>query len=194
MKRNRGTPADTGMVRSYVAIVLLVVALQASNAAAFEMGGHVKSLASVVSIPGDSLLQDFSDDPARDINLDVRLNLSGNSGAWSWRSDYQLLAQQGDRLKLVQQHPNLGFIDNALTDDDRRVFDLSKRISDQDDRVITQRLDRLYLTHTSDKTVLKIGRQAVSWGNGIIYNPVDFLKTKDTPPKDTQKKNPDHKR
>ena len=181
----------TGMVRSCVAIVLLVMTLQAGNAAAFELGGHIKSLASVVNIPGDSLLQDFSDDPARDISLDARLNLSGNSGAWSWRSDYQLLAQQGDRLKLVQQHPNLGFIDKALTDDDRRVFDLSKRISDQDDRVITQRLDRLYLTHTSDKTVLKIGRQAVSWGNGIIYNPVDFFNPFDPAAIDTEYKTGD---
>jgi len=179
------------MKRNSVCTAMLLMVLHSGQAQAFELGGHVKSLASVVNIPGDSLLQDFSDDPARDISLDARLNLSGNSGAWSWRSDYQLLAQQGDRLKLVQQHPNLGFIDSALTDDDRRVFDLSKRISDQDDRVITQRLDRLYLTHTSDKTVLKMGRQAVSWGNGIIYNPVDFFNPFDPAAIDTEYKTGD---
>jgi hypothetical protein len=165
--------------------------LLCGQAQALELGGHIKSLMSVVDIPDDSLLQDFSDDPARDINLDMRLNLSDNSGAWSWRSDYQLLAQQGDRLKLVQQHPNLGFIDSALTDDERRVFDLSKRISDQDHRVITQRLDRLYLTHTTDKTVLKMGRQALSWGNGIIYNPVDFFNPFDPAAIDTEYKTGD---
>ncbi len=191
MKRNRDASAYTGNIRSCAAIALLVIALQANNVVALELRGHVKSLMSVVNIPGDSLLQDFSDDPARDINLDARLNLSSNSGAWSWQSDYQLLAQQGDRLKLVQKYPNLGFIDSALTDDERRVFDLSKRISDQDDRVITQRLDRLSLSHTTDKTVLKIGRQAVSWGNGIIYNPVDFFNPFDPAAIDTEYKTGD---
>ena len=179
------------MKRNSVCTTLLLMALHCGQAQALETGGHVKSLASVVNIPGDSLLQDFSDDPARDINLDVRLKLADNRGAWSWQSDYQLLAQQGDRLKLVQQHPNLGFIDSALTDDDRRVFDLSKRISDQDDRVITHRLDRLYLTHSTDKTVLKIGRQAVSWGNGMIYNPVDFFNPFDPAAIDTEYKTGD---
>jgi len=177
-------PACAGMT-------LLLMALLSGQAQALETGGHVKSLISVVNIPGDSLLQEFSDDPARDISLDARLNLSGNSGAWSWQSDYQLLAQQGDRLKLVQEYPNLGFIDSALTDDDRRVLDLSHRISDQDDRVITQRLDRLTLSHTTDKTVLKIGRQAVSWGNGIIYNPVDFFNPFDPAAIDTEYKTGD---
>ena len=179
------------MKRNSVCPTLLLMALLCGQAQALELGGRVKSLMSVVNIPGDSLLQDFSDDPARDINLDARLNLSGNNGAWSWQSDYQLLAQQGDRLKLVQKYPNLGFIDSAQTDDERRVFDLSKRISDQDDRVITQRLDRLSLSHTTDKTVLKIGRQAVSWGNGIIYNPVDFFNPFDPAAIDTEYKTGD---
>jgi len=36
-------------------------------------------------------------------------------------------------------------------------------------------MDRLHLAYTGDKTVLRVGRQAVSWGNGLIYNPVDFF-------------------
>ena len=40
--------------------------------------------------------------------------------------------------------------------------------------LVEHRLDRLYLAHASDTTVVKIGRQAISWGNGLIYNPVDF--------------------
>jgi hypothetical protein len=88
---------------------------------------------------------------------------------------YQLQARQGDLLELQQRYPQFGFNTTALTDDDRRILDLSHNISERNDRVIAHRLDRLYLSHTSEKTVLKIGRQAVSWGNGIIYNPVDFF-------------------
>ncbi len=169
----------------------LFITLHAGNAAAFELRGHIKPQLSVVNLPGDSLLQNFSDDPASDTALDVRVNLSDNKGAWSWHSDYQLQARQGDLLEFQQRFPQFGFNDSALTDDDRRVFDLSRRISDRDDRVISHRMDRLYLSHTSAKTVLKIGRQAVSWGNGIIYNPVDFFNPFDPTAIDTEYKTGD---
>jgi hypothetical protein len=37
------------------------------------------------------------------------------------------------------------------------------------------RLDRIYLGITGKKTVVRIGRQAVSWGNGLIYTVMDFF-------------------
>ncbi|MDH3634595.1 MAG: hypothetical protein OES20_07805 [Gammaproteobacteria bacterium] len=172
-------------------MTLLITALYFEGVHALELRGHFKPQVTAVNIPGKSLLQDFSDDPAIDANLDLRLNLSGGSGQWSWRSDYQLIAVKGDQLELRQQNPNLGFNAVTLADDEQRVFDLSHRISDQDDRVITHRLDRFYLSHTSNKTVFKIGRQAVSWGNGLIYNPVDFFNPFDPAAIDTEYKTGD---
>ena len=157
----------------------------------WTLRGHVKPQATLANIPADSLLQDFSDDPMRDIGLDLRLILSGNKSAWSWRSDYQLLAQQGDRLELAQQSPLTGFTATRLVDDERRLLDLTHIIDESDDRVVLQRLDRLYLGHTTDRTVFKIGRQAVSWGNGLIYNPVDFFNPFDPAAIDTEYKTGD---
>ena len=174
-----------------IGMTLLIMALHFEQAHALELRGHFKPQITAVNIPGKSLLQDFSDDPATDTNLDLRLNLSGGSGQWSWRSDYQLLAGQGDQLELRQKNPDLGFNRVTLADDEQRVFDLSHRISDQDDRVITHRLDRFYLSHTSNKTVFRIGRQALSWGNGLIYNPVDFFNPFDPAAIDTEYKTGD---
>ncbi|MBT8436497.1 MAG: hypothetical protein KJP11_03920 [Gammaproteobacteria bacterium] len=170
---------------------MLIIALHLEQVHALELRGHFKPQVTVVNIPDDSLLQDFTDDPARDAGFDLRLNLSADTGGWSWNSDYQLIAVDGDQLELRQQNPNLGFNAATLADDEQRVFDLSHRISDQDDRVITHRLDRLYLSHTSNKTVFKIGRQAVSWGNGLIYNPVDFFNPFDPAAIDTEYKTGD---
>lgn len=182
--RVRGGAVCAGMT-------MLVMALHFEQALALELRGHFKPQATVVNIPGDSLLQDFSDDPARDFGFDLRLNLSTDTGDWSWHSDYQLIAVKGDQLELRQQNPNLGFNAVTLADDEQRVFDLSHRISDQDDRLITHRLDRFYLSHTSHKTVFKIGRQAVSWGNGLVYNPVDFFNPFDPAAIDTEYKTGD---
>jgi len=176
---------------AYAGIALLIMALLFEQAHALELRGHFKPQATVVNIPDDSLLQDFTDDPARDTGFDLRLKLSTDVGGWSWHSDYQLIAVKGDQLELRQQNPDLGFNAVTLADDEQRVFDLSHRISDQDDRVITHRLDRFYLGHTSNKTVFKIGRQAVSWGNGLIYNPVDFFNPFDPAAIDTEYKTGD---
>jgi hypothetical protein len=145
----------------------------------------------LVDIPSDSALQEFSDHPARDIGLDLRLNLSGDAANWSWHTDYQLLAKKGDQTELMQQHPIPGFSNASVIDDERRVLDLSHIVSERDDRVVAHRLDRFYLGHTTDKTVFKIGRQAVSWGNGMIYNPVDFFNPFDPAEIDTEYKTGD---
>ena len=175
-------------IQSCLALTLLAAC---SVVQAYEMRGHFKPQATIVDIPGDSALQDFSDDPALDAGFDFRLNFSGGANNWSWQTDYQLLARQGDQTELLQLGTIPGFGGGAAVDDDHRVLDLSSRITDEDDRVVAHRIDRLYLRHTSDKTVIKIGRQAVSWGNGVIYNPVDFFNPFDPAAIDTEYKTGD---
>jgi len=161
------------------------------NAPAYDLRAHAKLQTSATNLPADSLLRDFSDDPMRDTGVDLRLNFSDRAGGWRWRADYQLQAAQGDRLELRQQTSLAGFGASALPEDDLRLFDLTHRISDADDRVIAHRLDRLYLGYSSAKTVLNFGRQAVSWGNGLIYNPVDFFNPFDPAAIDTEYKTGD---
>ena len=160
-------------------------------ARAVDMRGHIKPQALAADLPADSLLQDFSDDPTRDVGVDLRVNLAGVAAAWSWQLDYQLLARQGDQLELAQQIALPGFGSKAIPDDERRLFDLSHRISEGDDRVIAHRIDRLSLGYTTPSSVIKLGRQAVSWGNGLIYNPVDFFNPFDPAALDTEYKTGD---
>ncbi|MDH3389467.1 MAG: hypothetical protein OEN02_16375 [Gammaproteobacteria bacterium] len=181
--RGRAIVAAVGMA--------LLTIFFAGNVSALELRGHAKLQATSTGFPSDSLLRDFSDDPARDTGIDLRANFSDRVDGWTWHADYQLLARQGDQLELQQQTSLVDAGYATLPDDERRVFDLTHRISTRDDRVITHRLDRFYLSHTSDKTVFNIGRQAVSWGNGLIYNPVDFFNPFDPAAIDTEYKTGD---
>jgi hypothetical protein len=169
----------------------LALALVSGHANAYDLRAHAKLQATATNLPTDSLLRDFSDDPMRDTGIDLRLNLSDRARGWHWRADYQLQAAQGDRLELQQQTSLAGFAPGALPEDDFRLFDLTHRISDEDDRVVAHRLDRLYLGYSGASTVLKLGRQAVSWGNGLIYNPVDFFNPFDPAAIDTEYKTGD---
>ena len=191
MKPSR-TPAPAGgRVALEIGAALLLFAVCTSQSLAFETRGHVKLQGLGADLPGDSLLQDFSDDPSTDQAASLRLNLSGATSGWSWQGDYQLSLAQGDRVGLRDQ-PSLGGISSrAFVEDDRRILDLAHQISRDDERIIGHRLDRLYIGHSSDQSVWRIGRQAVSWGNGMIYNPVDFFNPFDPAAIDTEYKTGD---
>jgi len=176
----------------FPALLFCLHGLLCSNqSAAVELRGHAKLQATSVDIPADSLLQDAGADPANDGSFELRVNLGERAGAWQWQADYQLLASQGDRLEIRRQNPGFDFGAAAFPDDATRLFDLTHRISESDDRILAHRLDRLYLGHSGARTVIKFGRQAVSWGNGLIYNPVDFFNPFDPAAIDTEYKTGD---
>jgi len=183
-------PATRSLVSSRRLILLLLLSLSC-NAFAFDLRGHVKLQGNIADLPDDSLLRDFSDDPAVDSAVDLRANLEGDAGSWRWHADYQLSLLDGDRVALQQQVPAIGFGGSAFTDDDQRVMDLAHRISDEDDRILGHRLDRFFISHSGEQTVWRIGRQAISWGNGMIYNPVDFFNPFDPAAVDTEYKTGD---
>ena len=64
---------------------------------------------------------------------------------------------------------------SPVLSDDRRLIDLTHLISQEDNSVIVHRLDRFAIDYTGTQTVARAGRQAVSWGNGLIYTPMDFF-------------------
>ncbi len=167
--------------------MLLLLSL-AADANAVELGGHAKIRATSTQLPDDSLLADFGNDPLNDAGTELRLNLRHRAGGWRAFADYQLFVLGGDRYELRRRNPALDFGSAALIEDDNRVFDLTHVISEDDNRAVAHRLDRLYASHTTDKTVLNLGRQAVSWGNGLIYNPLDFFNPFDPAAIDTEYK------
>ena len=146
-----------------------------AQTSSFDYKGHVKYQSLIRDYPSDSFYQLLIDDPAWDNNLDFRFNIATTQSSWKLNADYQLFTKSGDSITLYRQTPQHFLGRNLVTNDDSRILDLTHTISNNNHAVSTHRLDRLFATYTSDKTVLRIGRQAVSWGNGLIYNPMDFF-------------------
>jgi hypothetical protein len=160
-------------------LIAAVLAVLLACAAQAQLLGfksvHVKGQYLLGNYPDDSLLRDLIGTPAHDINADVRLLIDGGKNNFSWQGDYQFIVRSGDTLDLSRLLSGTVLTPNAIQNDDRRLMDLTHTISDNDDSVVLHRMDRLSAGYTGDKTVLRVGRQAVSWGNGLIYNPVDFF-------------------
>jgi hypothetical protein len=135
-------------------------------------GGHIKYAYENTQLPEDSLFRDYEDSPLQDHIGSVRLKFSERIDRVKLSADYQLLAAHGDRLSLIRrtQGGQAGFIDDRY-----RLMDLTHVFSEDTNEVIAHRLDRLAIDVSTENQFLRIGRQAISWGNGMFYNTMDLF-------------------
>jgi len=176
------------MRRSCLFILLaLAGSLEALAGGGFD-GGHTKLQWLGSTYPDDSIFRSALGANTQDQNGELRLKFRGDSGSWSVNADYQFIARFGDSLAVGEQLDSGFFFPPPVPVDDHRWWDLTHEISESDDEILVQRLDRLHLNYTGDKLVLRFGRQAVSWGNGLIYNPMDVFNPFDPAAVDTEYK------
>ncbi len=97
-------------------------------------------------------------------------------------SSYEAFLSGGDTRRksetLKSLFPSLiqsGSLIRNPINDRRRFMDLTKSIDEGRGHILTHRLDRLSVTYTPDWGTFSLGRQVVTWGNGIIFNPMDLL-------------------
>jgi len=64
-------------------------------------------------------------------------------------------------------------------------MDLTHTLKEEDSYILAQRLDRLNFTFKTNWGLVRIGRQAITWGNGLIFNPMDLFNP--FPPADIQR-------
>jgi len=156
--------------------LLLIPALACADLTT-EFDGHTKFRAVGQTYPENSVFRDVVGSESLDLVGNLRLNLKLKSGGWTFDSAYQFLALHGDSLQL-----------SGPPNDDRRLFNLTDVISESSDSAILQRLDRLWLGFASEKAVVRVGRQALSWGNGLAYAPMDLVNPFDPASIDTEYK------
>lgn len=167
------TRLKTGLAACWVSMLLGVPGY--SPAWSGFDGGHIKGRVQATDFPDDSLFSEAVDSPARDQSADLRLNFSWGGPAVGLQAEYQLIGIHGDQLLLSRQFEALPAQVDAYTNDDRRMLDLTHVFSEQDRRVVLHRLDRLSLDLTGERAVARIGRQALSWGNGLVFTPMDIV-------------------
>lgn len=167
----------TGLGRALLSTALFVSAPgMADN---WKFGGHVKYQYTYTDYHADDINAVFGDDPARDHGLDVRLIAENRTGPWDFAAHYELLAVSGDtfesRRRMAAAGISVSGTVTGLPDDRRRLFDLTHETTDRNRLAEVQRLDRLSLGYSGPRESLRVGRQAVSWGDGLVFQPLDFV-------------------
>jgi len=146
----------------------------------YDLGGRVSPQAVITSYPDNSVFEDVFGSSSVDSAFDARVVFGAQHDRWSLEVDYQLVGICSDRLEFTRElseklPEELQGLFPHLPDDSTRLFDLTHVITDSGKTAALQRLDRLAVGYASDHLVMKFGRQAISWGNGLIYTVMDIF-------------------
>ena len=154
-----------------------------------EFGGHTKFNLVGQAWPDDSVFRSALGSSSVDLQGELRLLLEWRNNGWAFDAAYQLVGLNGDSIDLGSSLPaGAQAFFGRLPNDERRLFNLTDVISDSGDSAILHRLDRLWAGYATEKTVLRFGRQALSWGNGLFYAPMDLVNPFDPATIDTEHK------
>ena len=157
----------------------------------FDSGGHLRLRGAVSDPAAGSRLDILDRDRLHDAAFEFRSKHTGRfKQAWQLDIHYEMIGAAGETRQantaVFNQYPTAEtFLSNAGTTDDRRLMDLSHVITAHSDYQIYHRLDRLSITARRDWGSVRIGRQALTWGNGFLFNPMDLFNP--FPPTDVER-------
>jgi len=148
-----------------------------------QWGAHVK-FQGTASRPGErSLFQSLDTGDLYDGYVETRLRnkvLFGDLA--SLETHYEAVLANGDTRRsrntlrrLIPGTSQFAPVADLTPTDDRRLLDLSATIDEGNGHVLYHRLDRLVLSLQPTWGVVRIGRQAATWGNGLLFNPLDLF-------------------
>ena len=146
-------------------------------------GGRLKTSGRVSQTDDDTIFEPVGTGTYWDGSFNFRLiNETFFSDSVFTEIAYELIGAGGDTVRktnelkdLFPNFPTHVFFFGTPLNDDRRLMDLTDTIVDEDSYFLVQRLDRLYLALMPQWGSIKVGRQAITWGNGFVFNPFDLF-------------------
>lgn len=156
-------------------MLLLLLALPVSALAEdWQFGGHAKYQIVASQYSADNVVAIANTPDPLDQYFDIRLKADRKAERWSYSVHYEILGLYGDTVKTLASLPALPALSIAPTDD-RRLFNLSQTFGDGDRLAGVHRIDRAVASYADNQLVMRFGRQAISWGDGLFFNPMDLV-------------------
>ena len=141
----------------------------------WSFGGHTKYQYINTRIPDNSILQGVDGAGLQEHDLEARLKVAARRERLDFKMHAQIIAVHSDTLAIFRSLPGLVTPGADVINDDRRWFNLTHSLGGDNKNAGLVRLDRVNIGYANDKTVLRFGRQAISWGNGLLFTPMDIF-------------------
>ena len=108
-------------------------------------------------------------DPISAVSTGIRAMTDGSEGNLRYEVHANLSYMDGNFVDLLKLE------EASSTAPPATLFDLTAKSNVGTNGRLTANLDRASVSYTTDQTVLKIGRQAITWGMGSVFHPGDFV-------------------
>ncbi|MDH5765751.1 MAG: hypothetical protein OEZ38_07025, partial [Gammaproteobacteria bacterium] len=146
-------------------LLLVVYCFSTQQSQAWTPYGHIKYNLSHIDYPAHAVSAQPGDDQQSFNSIQLRLALDSQWQSLSTEIHYELTVLRS----------NNPYFPAGIDRDRFRALDLTDVVREEQNSYIDQRLDRLSVGYTADHLVFRLGRQAVSWGNGLVFHPMDIL-------------------
>lgn len=145
-----------------------------------DWGGHLRVIGSAAFLDTNAAQRVVDRDPYTDGQVELRLKNRLDLGQrWTFNTHYELVGLGGDTRESASALNDAGLPQGLLpgtqVTDAHRLFDLTGILYDEERQLLYHRLDRLHLTYTPNWGSVRLGRQALTWGDGRIFNPLDLF-------------------
>ena len=157
----------------------------ASGAIATHWGGHLRLRQFAGRVADDNLLAlsgpERLVDAAQELRLKLRVGPFGPGERFDLEIHSETVLREGDTVEAVRRLgelfpgdlPTVGLL-GAPAGDARRLFDLTA-VDEGSQFRATERIDRMVLSWHPEWGSVRIGRQALTWGDGLLFNPMDLF-------------------
>jgi hypothetical protein len=160
----------TGQLR---ALLVAVAVASTPSAVAWELNERAKLFGSEAWLPDEDLQRALDGSPVYDASADLRSMFRASSSAWDLVIDHTLLYEVGDTYGFISAPEDT--LDQTPRDDERRFVDLTWKLEDGDRHQLLHRFDRLAVEYRAERWGVTVGRMAVSWGSGIVFQAIDLF-------------------
>jgi hypothetical protein len=119
--------------------------------------------------PSDSIYAAVGARDGNDLLTNLRLTWEPTWERWSLSLHDLVTVEDGVNVRLEHAEAAL------LPAPPATWFNLTQTFTDHGQILGTQRIDRLAVTYTAPNFVFRIGRQALTWGSGLVFRPMDLF-------------------
>jgi hypothetical protein len=157
------------LARLAVLALALWFAPVAASADSSDIHGRFELQDAGLFAPGDSLYGAAGSRSGNDLLANLRLTWEPSQDRWSFSFHNLVTVEDGINVRVANAQAIL------LPPPPTTWFNLTETFADHGQALGTERVDRMALTYTTPDFVLRVGRQALTWGSGLVFRPMDLF-------------------
>jgi len=160
-------------MKALIAPLLCVGMLHAGSAFAWDLDARARVFGNAELLSEDDLQRVVDGTPVYEASADLRLMFRDEYAGWHLNAALITLYEVGDQFAFISNPQDT--LDQTPRNDRLRYMDLTWTLEDGPRHENIQRFDRLAVEYRAEHWGVTVGRDAVSWGSGIVFQPLDIF-------------------